>query len=304
MQTQFEPTTIEDATGRNGRADALAQAWLSRALTGWKPWVGWSLGAVVAWVAAVAYGGVEPKGPSIPFIFFCLGITALYYAVLLMAMKLGAVVRRSTDEREGRIDRCTGLHNRAGLLAHGDELLDACRREQRGLSMAVIDCSDLLEVRAIYGNQVSRKLLERIVRKLEAAAGERGFAARTGVAEFTLVLPMSRDKARHAIRRVLGNPARIELDAGDSEIVLVPDIVVESASPETKSTSVLYQALSLDLAHMKENEQRRQHYLQRERERHSRPMSLPFAQDSRPRRTPRSVSMAQAATMPAPLQMS
>lgn len=193
----------------------------------------------------------------------------------LLAMKFGAVMRRPDEILEaGRIDGSTALYNKAGFTAHGGEMLAESVRGRRPLSIAVFDCSDLLEVRSIYGSRIARKLLDRIVGKLTKLAGTGGLAARTGAAEFTVVLPMGHEKALAAIERALGNPMRFELDAGDSEIVLVPWFQVEAAGTDTDSVETLYQDLRREIADMAQREQRHQYHCQRERERHSRPMGI------------------------------
>ena len=201
---------------------------------------------------------------------------AMYTAWLARAGKWDAVMRRPDQTLEsGRIDASTALYNLAGFAVHGDEMLAACKRGGRPLTVAVFDCSDLLEVRAIYGSRTARKLADRIVHKLSALSLDRGLTARTCRAEFSVVLPgMSREKAIAAVHRVLGNPLRIELDAGHSEIVLVPDFLVETAAVDTASVEELHGELRGELSRQKVYEQQRHHYMKRERERHSRPMAM------------------------------
>ena len=195
---------------------------------------------------------------------------------MLLAMRFGFVMRAPDEVLEnGRMDSATGLFNAAGFTAHGDELLTACKRDKKPLSVVVFDCADLLEVRSIYGSKIARKLMSRIVRKLQELSVDQGLAARTGPAEFTVVLPgMGREKALAAITRVLGNPMRFELDAGDSEIVLVPGFLVETAGADTAGVDEIHQDLRTELSEMDDNERRRHNHMQRERERHSRPMSV------------------------------
>ncbi|HYF41078.1 MAG TPA: GGDEF domain-containing protein [Ramlibacter sp.] len=223
---------------------------------------------------------------------------------LLLAVKFGAMMRQPDEAlEEGRIDGSTHLFNKAGLLAHGEDLLAACRRERRPLSLAVFDCADLLEVRKIYGSRLSRQLMARTARKFAAVAGDRGIAARTGPAQFTVVFPgLTRDKALQAIQRVLGHPPRIEFDAGHSEIVLVPEYAVDTAG-ESASVQDMHRSLCASLAQASEWEQRRRDYLQRERESHSRPMglhSLPPA-GSAPSQPALHAAGPGAATLPVPL---
>jgi len=219
---------------------------------------------------------------------------------MLLAMKFGAVMRHPDEVLEsGRIDAGTSLYNKAGFSAHGNEMLAEARRDNRPLAVVVFDCVDLLEVRTIYGGRIARKLMGRIVSRLTALTAERGLAARTGPAEFTVILPgMGRDKAMAAVQRVLGKPTRIELDAGDSEIVLVPPFVVDAIGADTTSIESIYEDLRAELSQVNLQEENRQTYLRRERERHSRPMPL-HSQPS-PGEATRPIALPEA-TIPATL---
>ena len=231
---------------------------------------------------------------------------------ILLAMKLGAMARRPAAQLESaRTDRSTALYNRRGLLVHGKELLASCRRERRELTLAVFDCDDLREARAIYGKRTSRRLIDGIVRKLTLLAAGEGLAARTGPTQFAVAMPMSREKAVQVIERVLGNPSRFELEGGKSEIVLVPHLMVE-AIPQGGSVGRMFAALCRGLARVQEEEKQRSSYLQRQRERHSRPMaSRPAPVDApaaRPARPPllepdRAVMHQIPNTIPMPLSM-
>jgi len=262
----------------------------------------WAAGVVGCALAAFTMSFLQTPTLSSPTEFMA-HAGFLFIFPLLLAMRFGSVMRGPDEALEsGRIDHSTELYNMAGFEVHGGELLAACRRENRPLSVAVFDCADLLEVRTIYGSRITRKLMARISRKLMTLCADQGLAARTGPAEFTVVLPgMNREKALAAIGRVLGTPMRIELDAGDSEIVLVPSFLVKTAGPDVAGVEDIYQELRRELTQIDQQEQRRQHYLQRERERHSRPMgvvSLPPAAPTKPKKPMR---VPLAATMPAPL---
>ena len=217
---------------------------------------------------------------------------------------LGAVFQAPEAWSMGRVDQTTGLFNRAGLLAYGGALLDKARREQRAVGVVVFDFEDLLEVRDIYGNKIYQQVLDHVVVKLRTVAGPRGVCARTGKAQFTLVLPgCGHERARRAVHRVLGSPTRIELDTGEDEIVLVPDFMVESTRGDEPIAQV-YGAICRDLLAQRQQEHRRRSYLQRERESHSRPMPLAPFHAARGVPAPRSMSdasMSLPLTMPSPL---
>lgn len=202
---------------------------------------------------------------------------ALACAVLGLVLLRAAIwAERRWAAVNGLLDVATGLYNRRGLCQAGELLLRQARQERRPVTLVVLDFSDLQEVRGIYGRDISRKVHARVVAKMKTIAGARGLVARTGKGQFSILMPgAGREKAQATVQRLLGKPSRIEFDAGGSEIVLVPDIMCEMAAPDVETADELYCEVARSLAEMRAREQRRQHYLQRERERHSRPMSLP-----------------------------
>ena len=210
----------------------------------------------------------------------------------LLSRVLGRSGNKAAPLKAAGTECGTMLYNQQGLLAHGEMLLAACRGERRDLTLAVFDCDDLVEARQLYGDRTGRKLIGCIIARMTLLAGERGLAGRTGPTQFSVVLPMGRDQAVEAIERVLGNPGRIELEAGNSELVLVPNIMVE-AVPDTGSVEHLFAALGRGLTRLREEEQLRHRQLERERERqrHSRPMPVqadePAPQLEQARRAPR-----------------
>jgi GGDEF domain-containing protein len=170
------------------------------------------------------------------------------------------------------IDRSTGLYSRAGLFAVGNRLVRT-RATTAPVTLVLLDFADLHEVQEIYGSAMACDVITSLVRKIEAVAGIRGMAGRTGPGQFTIVLPgAGRDKALRALRRLLGKHACVEFDAGHSEIVLVPDLLVDTAAAGADSLDTRYRDMCGELARMQNDERRRQHSIARERERHSRPM--------------------------------
>jgi diguanylate cyclase (GGDEF)-like protein len=176
---------------------------------------------------------------------------------------------------EEHIDRSTGLYNRAGLFAAANELLRS-RAADAPVSAILIDFADLREVRDIYDNAIAGKVVDRMIRRVRCVAGRRGLLGRTGPSQFTVVLPdAAAERALRCLQRGLGKPARVEFDAGDSEIVLVPDLVIDTAEPGEDRIQPLYRDMCGELARIRNDERRRMKRLTSERERHSRPMSLP-----------------------------
>jgi len=201
------------------------------------------------------------------------------FAPWLWSLLAAAPFFAPRPERPGRgrrigIDKCTGLYDRSALLDAGQAIAD--RAIGQPFSIIVLDFSELREVHDIYGSQVSRKLVTRVVRQLEALAGRRGLVGRTDTSQFTVLLPRTVEKkALHAVQREMGTPARIEFDAGDSEIVLVPEVNIDSMEGGEERVESLHLGMCRELLQRQNAERVRQSYLTRERERHSRPMSLP-----------------------------
>ncbi|CAN5726564.1 hypothetical protein BH11PSE7_BH11PSE7_04430 [soil metagenome] len=168
---------------------------------------------------------------------------------LALALPAGMLMRKPDElVEQTRIDRATGLLNRDGFMLRGSRLLNECHREKRPVTVAVFGCDDLLAIRRMYGRKAGHKSLNILVGKMTDIAGSRGLAARTGMAEFTVMLPgASREKALQAIARQLGNPMRIEFDSANEEVVLVPTLVIETPAVAETSIENLHAELSNDL---------------------------------------------------------
>ena len=182
-----------------------------------------------------------------------------------------------------RRDPMTRLHSRAGLLQRGERLL-ARRAAGQDSALVLFDFSDLLETRGMYGVRVHDRALHIVVAGVRRLAGRAGLAARSGPAQFAVLLPATaRRDAIAAAHVAFGQPCRIELEIGREELVLVPDVVVDTCSAEG-SLEELYLQLSTTLARHRQGQLLKHSRMRRERERHSRhfgasrPDSLPESQ--------------------------
>lgn len=187
------------------------------------------------------------------------------------AIKRSEIVKRLDDATGQNLGRAsTSLCSKAEFVSQSDVLLAASRSWRQPLAVAVFNWDDLREVHDIYGSQISRKVKACVINKLLTLVAKGGLLARTGTAQFSVMLPgLTPTKARDAVHRVLGDPALIEFDVGDSEIVLVPEYLIDMVSEETASVQELYQKMCQDLSERQTREQQRRQYLQRERESHT-----------------------------------
>jgi GGDEF domain-containing protein len=260
MFPALAPSTVLDVLA--GHRDALSSPAATRQMHAF----GAALATVAVGLAAVAT--VSGNGVTV------LGALALAGgAVVSRALQVAVTSARRKAEALGWIDRRTGLYNLRGLAQAGEAALAPADGEG---SLVVLAFTDLLEVHEIYGRDTSRRMQQRVVDQVRRLAGARGLAARTGGTAFGVLLPgLSQAQARAAVQAVLGSPARIELDVGDTEVVLVPDIVCMDTAGAHDRVDELYRAAVERIAVERDREQRRRLYLQRERERHSRPMGMP-----------------------------
>lgn len=181
----------------------------------------------------------------------------------------------------------------------GEEMLRQSRRDNQPLSVLVFELRDLPELECVFGSRVAKKAVAKMTAKLERMATSKGLALRTGPTIFTVLLPgVGRDSARAGIHAMLGQPCCIEFDAGDDEIVLVPEFMVQTVC-DTESLQEVYEGLCSDIKQSPLTEQRRQKYLERQRESHSGPMELQVTRLTAPPR-PRPPKPFQAVYSPMP----
>jgi hypothetical protein len=181
--------------------------------------------------------------------------------------RAGAMPSRTRRPRGGV------LYQADALRAGGDRMLAACRRRGIELSIVVLDFSDLLEVRRLYGRRVSAALFRLILDKLAQVAGREGLVACTSPALLTVAVPLGAADALGAVHRALGKTAHVELDSQFAEVVVVPNYVADRVQPG-ESFQSRHEAIVGALAARNAGEQGRLRHIRRARERHSRPAVL------------------------------
>lgn len=177
------------------------------------------------------------------------------------------------------------------LSVVGDAMLQKCRKENRPLSIAVFDFSDLPELQAVFEGRIAVSLGALIASKLQAIAPVKGVVVRTAPTTFAVLLPnFDAGRTRLAIGNALGKGCCVEFDVGNSEVLLVPDYASRTVRAESTSVEQVHRELCAQLVKGQQHAERRQAYLTLERESHTRPQRLAPA-------------APMAATIPAPMAL-
>lgn len=166
---------------------------------------------------------------------------------------------------------------KASLLELGEAMLRQSRRDHEPLSLLVFELDDLPELEAVFGQHLTRMVLAKTTTCLRCLAMRRGLAAWTTPTIFTAVVPgVTGDRIATALEATLGPACCIELESGEDEILLVPEYRVQTVG-QTESLQQAYDAAYREITKARLDRQRREHYLTRERESHSRPAPLQAA---------------------------
>jgi GGDEF domain-containing protein len=262
MSTTFEAIGREQrGTGRGARAVTARRTGMAVL------WLGLMAGSLLALLRMPSGAPASLPLEAVPVM---LALVTLWRPLRRLAHGGSAVPAR---------DASTGLYSESGMLAQGEALLARARTGDEAFAMAIFDFADLPEARSIYGAEVRDLLLQKVVRELRAVAGKRGVVGRTGKTEFTLVFPgLDTDDTLHAIRACLGRPASVEFERFGEEIVLVPDLLVQAAATDAFGHSFerWHARARASLTAHQQGEALRRRRVQRDRERHSKPMPVSY----------------------------
>lgn len=121
-------------------------------------------------------------------------------------------------------DPLTGLPNRVLFGIRLDDALSQAARQQRGLSILLLDLDGFKHVNDTFGHSVGDRLLVEVGRRLQACADGTSTIARIGGDEFAILLPLSGDQTDAAelagrVLRTLALPVPCEgqeIDTGTS----------------------------------------------------------------------------------------
>lgn len=152
-----------------------------------------------------------------------------------------AVARRRRLATNAAAAGSIELFSGKAVVGAGNRMWKSCRRDARPLTVAVVELSDLPEVRSLFGNDVAGQVTRRMAVRLQAIATDRGLAERTSATQFSVLLPgMEAATARRALQAVFGHAGCVEYECGGDEIVLLPDFRVAQVPADHGSIAQTY----------------------------------------------------------------
>lgn len=167
-----------------------------------------------------------------------------------------------------------GRHQ-AALQHFGDTMIADAHAAGHPLTVVVFEQPDLPELHALFGGDAARTVTARFNQKLQALAGARGLAIRSDATTWTVLLPgLDGPQAVDAVRSVFGPSLAVELESEGEEILLVPTMELRTVAREIAPMHRIYQEMHGRIQGTLGRQRRREEFLRRERERHSRPAAL------------------------------
>lgn len=157
---------------------------------------------------------------------FALGATGVLLKPVDPEVVLSAVANKlhqtREQRREARIDRLTGLPNRAALLEAVDRTRSLMKQRPRPAALAIVDIDYFKHVNDTYGHAVGDMVLARTGSRISEALRISDVTARWGGEEFCVLLPNTAvDGAVIALNKALEAVRGHVFDAPDGSLLTV-----------------------------------------------------------------------------------
>lgn len=221
----------------------------------------WSLVALAAAIAGTYF--LLPDRVDLAATVGCLA------AIILVVAKRKKAQSATMPRQSGIPERKSWGATKAAFARMADGLVADSQRKQQPFTIVVLEQSDLPELSAIFGLDAAQHLVSKMARTLQNISPAKGIVVRTDATVFTVLLPgFSRPMASAALKRALGETFSIECDAGDEEIVLVPDFLIRTLDRDSPPVAQVYAQMCSAITRARAQEERRHLYLRQEHESH------------------------------------
>ena len=164
------------------------------------------------------------------------------------------------------------------LFVLGDKMLATARRHGQSVSLLVLQLLDLPELQLLFGREAADEVVDDVMTELTRVSARKGFAVRTSADTFALLMPgTTGQELQRALQASLGRACAIELEFGEEDVLLVPDVQSRTVS-EDECVEQAYRAMCSALDAQRGLELRRRDYLRQAREACTIPMVLAGAE--------------------------
>ena len=106
--------------------------------------------------------------------------------------------------RDKQRDVTTGLYNRSGFMAVGEELLDKCREENKPAVMVCLQVVRLRKISMVFGIETADTLLRLYAETLTSLADENAVVGKVGAEDFALLFECSDKDAVERLVKEIG----------------------------------------------------------------------------------------------------
>lgn len=128
----------------------------------------------------------------------------------------------------------SGAADGSGTVALEAAALEMQQR-QAPYSMLLFELRDLPELECVFGARAAQAAMAAFSAQLAKVAGRNGRLVRTGPTLFAVLLPIANPEyALAAAQAVLGRPCRIELQVRGDDVVLLPDVALQTMAADTE----------------------------------------------------------------------
>jgi len=166
---------------------------------------------------------------------------------LLSRAKAYARLSRKVVELEKKTgyDELTGLYNASSLEQHGIKAFSFASRHKLSISLALFEITGFEEYFLNHGKSIAQNIIAAVGKRMLEVMREEDIAARTGVAKYALVLPMTdKTQTEIVINRVRESINKLVFDTGKEKIRIsfVAGYIVPDLTEENNFKDILEQA--------------------------------------------------------------
>jgi two-component system cell cycle response regulator len=144
-------------------------------------------------------------------------------------------------EKKAGHDGLTGLVSAAGFEERGSRALSFALRHRQNLSVASLEIVDFQKFYQLHGKRTAQQIIVAVAKCFDAAMRTEDIAARTGIAKYALLLPLTSEAgARTVVDRVCESVnARVFVSGGEHLRIRLASGIVESSLVEEQRFSDL-----------------------------------------------------------------